>query len=60
MDRLRAIANGRGVLKGIALFLAFSAAAVLLAWATGYYDYEPADEGGEQRTYQSPTGERRF
>lgn len=60
MDRLRQLANGIGLLKGLLGFLAFSAIVFLLGWTLGVFDYNPADEGGTKVIYQPPTGERRY
>lgn len=60
MDRLREIANGIGLLKGLALFCAFSAGVFLIGFLLGVFDHNPADEGEVRTIYVPPTGERRF
>jgi len=60
VDRLRELANGIGVPKGLLAFLAASAIVVLIGWMLGVFDYNPTDEGGAKVIYQPPTGERRY
>ena len=60
MDRIRQIANGIGLLRGFALFCAFSAVVFLLGVLLGVFDHNPSDEGGVRTIYAPPTGERRF
>ena len=60
MDRIREIANCIGLLKGLALFCAFSVAVFLLGLLLGVFDYNPTDEGEIRTIYVPPTGERRF
>lgn len=60
MDRVRQIAHGIGLLKGLALFCAFSATVFVIDWLLGMFDHNPADEGGVRTIYVPPTGERRF
>jgi hypothetical protein len=59
-DRLREIANGIGVLKGLLSFLAFSAFVVCVGWLLGVFDHDPTDDGGVKIIYQPPMGERRY
>ena len=47
-------------LAWLAAFLLFSAIGFGLGEWIGVFDHDPADEGGERRYYQPPTGERRF
>lgn len=60
MDRLREIANGIGVLKGLLGFLIFAVFVFSIGWLLGVFDYNPSDEGGVKTIYQPPTGERRY
>lgn len=60
MDRLRKLTNGRGVAKGIAGFVIFSAAIFLVGLIIGVFDNNPSDEGGVSVTYKPPIGERRY
>jgi hypothetical protein len=58
--QLEELAKGKGLLKGVGLFLAASAAVALLAAVLGFFDHDPADEGGPRIIYQPPAGERRY
>lgn len=60
MDRLREIANGIGLWRGLALFCVFSAIVFLIGLLLGVFDYNPTDEGEIRTIYVAPIGERRF
>lgn len=58
MDRLQSLLKGHGVLRGIALFVLFSALIALVGWALGVYDDDRPvkDEYGNVIEYPNPDG----